>query len=41
VGQWVSRVCLDASCLVYLIEAASPFHSEMTALDGEFLPREE
>jgi len=27
----VSRVYLDASCIIYLIEAASPFHSAVVA----------
>ena len=30
-GKPVSRVYLDASCIVYLIEAASPFHTAVVA----------
>ena len=30
-GRPVSRVYLDASCIVYLIEAASPFHTAVAA----------
>ncbi len=30
-GKPVSRVYLDASCIVYLIEAASPFHAAVVA----------